>query len=249
MKKEEVKGICRVSAAIFQLAPSSSRFCHFDFLKHHVWPDRRLRPRIKAHINLRSSRMQAITMLNRSIHFRAQKTIKDLVSLIAKPNRKASRASSTVYKAIVRSREFDSEFYRNNYPDVASSNQDPIAHYIAYGASELRNPSANFDTGFYLDAHPDVAKSGINPLYHYIVHGKAESRAVAPAGFGSLKEAVYLTTRSIFHPIQILRKLALIRSPTTWPLVMRKGVIQIVSFPRAGMRLLIRTWSHQIPIH
>jgi hypothetical protein len=71
---------------------------------------------------------------------------------------------------------FDADFYRNAYPDVASSGMDPALHYLLHGALEGRNPGPNFSTKEYLDQNPCVAASGINALVHYELSGREEGR-------------------------------------------------------------------------
>lgn len=71
---------------------------------------------------------------------------------------------------------FDEDYYRQQYPDVAQSGVDPVAHYLRYGAREGRNPSAVFDTRYYLRNNPDVARSRVNPLVHFCQFGWRELR-------------------------------------------------------------------------
>ncbi|WP_342148907.1 glycosyltransferase family 2 protein [Methylorubrum sp. SB2] len=61
---------------------------------------------------------------------------------------------------------FDAEFYRSEYPDVASGGMDPLLHYLDHGWREGRNPSAVFGTLYYADRH---LGEGVpeNPLLHY----------------------------------------------------------------------------------
>ncbi|MCA8438479.1 hypothetical protein [Burkholderia multivorans] len=47
-------------------------------------------------------------------------------------------------RIIVKSGLFDAEWYLQEYPDVAESGQDPILHYLVFGAKEGRRPSENF---------------------------------------------------------------------------------------------------------
>ncbi|MDP5138722.1 hypothetical protein ORJ04_22505, partial [Rheinheimera baltica] len=75
---------------------------------------------------------------------------------------------------------FDTEYYKQRYPDVAASEVDVVTHYLKYGAYEGRNPNANFISSFYLNEYADVRSSGINPLVHYIRFGLAEQRKTAP---------------------------------------------------------------------
>ena len=63
---------------------------------------------------------------------------------------------------------------------------DAAEHYLRYGASQGRDPSAAFDTLGYLLANPDVVASGMNPLMHFLLYGEREGRSPRPlAGFGS----------------------------------------------------------------
>lgn len=66
---------------------------------------------------------------------------------------------------------FDPEWYLKKNPDVASSNLNPLKHYIRHGAAEGRNPNPLFHTRWYTEQYPEIAASGLNPLEHYIKHG------------------------------------------------------------------------------
>lgn len=85
-----------------------------------------------------------------------------------------------IFREIRKSKLFDASFYLESNPDVAAEGMNPLYHYIAYGASERRNPNPQFDTSYYLENNPDVAAAGINPLYHYIMHGASEGRNPGP---------------------------------------------------------------------
>jgi len=74
---------------------------------------------------------------------------------------------------------FDAAWYCRKYPDVAASRQDPARHFLRFGASERRSPSAKFDSEKYLKSNPDVAASGVNPLVHYLQFGRKEARGGA----------------------------------------------------------------------
>ena len=54
--------------------------------------------------------------------------------------------------------------------------EDPIRHYIAFGAREGRDPSPEFSTRGYLSSNPDVVATGVNPLWHFVRHGAVESK-------------------------------------------------------------------------
>jgi glycosyltransferase involved in cell wall biosynthesis len=68
--------------------------------------------------------------------------------------------------------EFDSDYYRRMYPDVAQSGIPPLLHYVFAGFQEGRNPSPRFDTRRYQAIHPDVTRAGWNPLLHYILENR-----------------------------------------------------------------------------
>ncbi|MDJ0570760.1 MAG: hypothetical protein QNJ53_17180, partial [Pleurocapsa sp. MO_192.B19] len=104
---------------------------------------------------------------------------------------------------------FDSEFYLNSNPDVASQTQitqttnnstqtiinnsmingnriDSLLHYVEFGAQQGRDPSPLFDSQYYLEQNPDVATalaggdfSG-DPLLHYVKSGAQEGRDPNP---------------------------------------------------------------------
>lgn len=81
--------------------------------------------------------------------------------------------------------EFDEVFYLARYPDVAQSvgfspNFDCVAHFMASGWREGRDPHPEFSTVFYLEQYPDVAASGMNPFLHFIKCGRAEGRIGRP---------------------------------------------------------------------
>ncbi|MEP2651772.1 MAG: glycosyltransferase [Paraglaciecola sp.] len=81
-------------------------------------------------------------------------------------------------KLIEESGLFDEEWYLEQNIDVKESAQNPIKHYIQFGASEGRTPSPKFDQTWYLTQYQDVANAGLNPLVHYIEHGIAEGRSI-----------------------------------------------------------------------
>lgn len=96
-------------------------------------------------------------------------------------------ASGIVYQTIAK--EFDCAFYLRTNRDIAlvkdaNEDFDLIAHYIATGCHEGRNPREDFSTSDYILANPDVAAANLNPFYHYIGSGRREGRsATLPGGF------------------------------------------------------------------
>lgn len=81
-------------------------------------------------------------------------------------------------ETLLSSELFDAIWYLNQYPDVASSESDPVKHFLIFGGPERRNPSPHFDSAKYLQLHPDVKQLGLNPLLHYELHGRQEGRAI-----------------------------------------------------------------------
>lgn len=77
--------------------------------------------------------------------------------------------------------EFDPDWYRATYPDVAARGMDPAAHFLRHGAREGRNPGPEFDTLRYYDANPDVLEAGQIAFLHYLRHGRNEGRTAFPA--------------------------------------------------------------------
>ncbi|MEM7594763.1 MAG: hypothetical protein AAF383_25240 [Cyanobacteria bacterium P01_A01_bin.83] len=74
---------------------------------------------------------------------------------------------------------FDSEFYLEQNPDVATAlaggsfERDPLLHYVSVGASEGRDPNAYFDSDYYVEQNPDVVERDLNPLEHYVLTGSS----------------------------------------------------------------------------
>ena len=69
---------------------------------------------------------------------------------------------------------FDDDFYRGSYPDVADAGIDPLWHYFSVGWLEGRNPSRHFDGDYYRLRH--IPKGhGLDrtcPLLHFATVGR-----------------------------------------------------------------------------
>ncbi|PWQ98684.1 HAD-IA family hydrolase [Leucothrix arctica] len=91
------------------------------------------------------------------------------------PNKWLNETTDTAqtYRLLKDSQLFSDSYYIQHYSDIQ---QDPIEHYVLYGAKEGRNPSHEFNTLHYLEKNPDVAASGMNPLEHFIRFGQGEGR-------------------------------------------------------------------------
>lgn len=70
-------------------------------------------------------------------------------------------------KYLRRSEYFDSNWYRQQYPDVASARIDPALHYVLYGAAEGRDPGPSFSTDKFLNDNAGLLVSGANPVLHF----------------------------------------------------------------------------------
>ena len=60
--------------------------------------------------------------------------------------------------------------------EVKESGDNPLYHYIMWGANQGYDPHPEFSTNAYLAANPDVKKKGLNPLSHYLHIGALEGR-------------------------------------------------------------------------
>ena len=86
-----------------------------------------------------------------------------------------------VYRRV--STGLDPVFYRTAYEDMATSRVDPVAHYLAGGWREGRDPAPWFSTSAYLAAHTDI--QGANPFDHYLARGWREGREIQPSALGA----------------------------------------------------------------
>ena len=75
---------------------------------------------------------------------------------------------------------FDTSFYLERNPDVATAGINPLVHFLASGGLEGRDPHPLFHAGFYLSQNPDVADARVNPLVHFLSRGAHEGRDPNP---------------------------------------------------------------------
>ena len=76
--------------------------------------------------------------------------------------------------------EFDAAWYLQAYPDIAKARVDPLAHFMAFGWKEGRDPNPRFSVREYLNEYPEVARAGVNPFVHFLKSGGEGSRAPRP---------------------------------------------------------------------
>lgn len=94
------------------------------------------------------------------------------------------------------SKNFNSELYLRQNPDVKASGMSPLAHYFRFGKKEGRtlNTENNntddlnesyiklirnsdlFDIAYYLQNNPDITELNIDAVSHYLYHGGFEGR-------------------------------------------------------------------------
>ena len=73
---------------------------------------------------------------------------------------------------------FDSDWYLSTNQDVATSELDPLFHYVSFGESEGRKPSPLFDPIKYLVDNPELAEYKGNLLAHFINNAAGQSSFV-----------------------------------------------------------------------
>jgi hypothetical protein len=71
---------------------------------------------------------------------------------------------------------FDAAHYRAQNPDVTAAGVDPVAHFLAYGWREGRDPRPDFSLTDYRELNGDVVGEDDNPFVHYVLAGRAEGR-------------------------------------------------------------------------
>jgi hypothetical protein len=71
---------------------------------------------------------------------------------------------------------FDAAHYRAQNPDVEAAGVDPVAHFLAYGWREGRDPRPDFSLSDYRELNGDVVGEDDNPFIHYVLAGRAEGR-------------------------------------------------------------------------
>ncbi|MDO5824899.1 MAG: glycosyltransferase [Methanosphaera sp.] len=89
-----------------------------------------------------------------------------------KCNDKLTDDEINTYKQLIYDNNlFDEEYYYTQYPDLKSTDLDPLTHYLLVGADEGANPSKQFDTVYYQINNKDKLTDDINPLIHYVIKG------------------------------------------------------------------------------
>lgn len=94
-------------------------------------------------------------------------------------------AKTTKYNGVDYSAVYDPDYYKENYPDIASAFGDDYAailkHFVEFGMKEKRQAKSTFNVISYKNAYPDLRNAfggDIVKYYkHYITNGLKEQRA------------------------------------------------------------------------
>lgn len=123
---------------------------------------------------------------------------------------------------------FDASFYRLIYRDVALQGGEPLAHYVAEGWRERRDPAPWFSSNAYLETHPDV--EGRDPFLHYLEQGWREARSIAPSAHALdylwLKADAGHSTAWVFDPPRVRAPAPPPRQEAGPPLDVARAVIE-----------------------
>ncbi len=76
---------------------------------------------------------------------------------------------------------FDTRYYLDQNPDVASSGIDPLFHYIVYGEAEGRKPHPSFDPFFYREVAGESRAATEGLLCHYQRVGRKQGLPTSDA--------------------------------------------------------------------
>ena len=101
------------------------------------------------------------------------RTATDTPRIAASPPGSGAGGASAVPGAITErqlreSGLFDPVYYIAHAPDVATSDQEPLQHFLSEGWRKHNNPSPRFNTAAYLASNPEAAEHEFGPLGHYL---------------------------------------------------------------------------------
>ncbi len=97
---------------------------------------------------------------------------------------------------------FDSKWYLERYPDLATAGFDPFSHYMDFGSKQGREPNAFFNTPFY---HRQLAERGIAPKNNAFLHYLTEGARLG------------LRPHPLFEPTFYRERYALSTASAVWP--------------------------------
>lgn len=137
------------------------------------------------------------------------------------PATKYTAAQQAAFKAI-----FNAEDYASMYPDVAAAFGDDadllFSHFLLFGISEGRAPSASFNVNAYASAYPDLqaayGDTTENYYLHYITCGAKEGRDITSISTALKKGKTVYTVSSFEDGIQgpVKAKQQIIAAPNVY---------------------------------
>jgi len=133
--------------------------------------------------------------------------------------------------------EFDAAYYLGCHPDIEQAGADPLAHFLATGWREGRDPAPWFSVRDYLELYPDVAQAGVNPFVHYLEAGRAEGRAARQ----DLGFRYDILAGAVPMPARVE---AAVRATAAAPLDPAAALARALAVSRAGLKALHVTFSH-----
>ncbi len=133
--------------------------------------------------------------------------------------------------------EFDADFYLRVNPDIVAAGVDPLAHFLAAGWREGRDPALWFSIRDYQEIYPDIAQAKVNPFLHYLAAGRAEGRTARNAlGF---RYDILAKLRPVAE-----RTAAAARAAGAVAAQPAEVLAEAVSLSRTGLKDLHITFSH-----
>lgn len=124
---------------------------------------------------------------------------------------------------------FDSDYYRNTYPDMVTFEGDPLWHFAYHGWREGRNPNRHFETQAYINAAGRPAEE--NPLVHYITSNILPVAVEVPVALPETMPEVVPDSGSDEHVISMIKSLNMADGPKMIEFIKNKlGTIKIEGF-------------------
>jgi hypothetical protein len=133
--------------------------------------------------------------------------------------------------------EFDVAYYLGCHPDIEQAGADPLAHFLATGWREGRDPAPWFSVRDYLELYPDVAAAGLNPFVHYLQAGRSEGRTT--------RHDLGFRYEILAHSVPVeARVAAAVRATAAEPLDPAADLSRALAVSRTGLKRLHVTFSH-----
>jgi len=111
---------------------------------------------------------------------RAAREVRRKVEVKLAERHKAEWGPGSKWERLVGAGLFDAAWYVAAYPDVETSGLDPLAHFVALGAGQGRNPNEIFDTPWYRLTYAGQMADVAHPVFDYLDGGAAAGRDPGP---------------------------------------------------------------------